>query len=119
RGRLAGCAACRAGAQQVATIPHVRIASRAARLSGRSRLFCGGRPAPFRIRFPMSTSPAPQRLRIALRKSALSLCHAEYIRARLLELYPSCEIVLRGITTQGDRVQDRALADIGGKGLFI
>jgi len=67
----------------------------------------------------MSIPPAPQRLQIALRKSALSLCHAEFIRGRLLELYPSCEIVLRGITTQGDRIIDRSLADIGGKGLFI
>jgi hydroxymethylbilane synthase len=62
---------------------------------------------------------APQRLQVALRKSALSLAHAEYIRGRLLALYPDCDIVLRGITTQGDRVVDRPLADIGGKGLFI
>ncbi len=67
----------------------------------------------------MSTPPSPRKLQIALRKSALSLCHAEYIRGRLLALYPACEIVLRGITTQGDRIIDRPLADIGGKGLFI
>jgi hydroxymethylbilane synthase len=34
-------------------------------------------------------------------------------------LYPACEVELLGITTHGDRVQDRPLADIGGKGLFI
>ena len=56
---------------------------------------------------------------VALRKSALSLCHAQYIRDRLLALYPQCDITLRGITTQGDRIQDQPLADIGGKGLFI
>ena len=67
----------------------------------------------------MPTSAQPTRLVIALRKSALSLCHAEYIRGRLLKLYPSCEIVLRGITTQGDRIVDRSLAEVGGKGLFI
>jgi hydroxymethylbilane synthase len=67
----------------------------------------------------MAIPPAPQRLQVALRKSALSLAHAEYIRGRLLALYPDCDIVLRGITTQGDRVVDRPLADIGGKGLFI
>ena len=67
----------------------------------------------------MSNLPAPKRLQIALRKSALSLCHAEFIRGRLLKLYPDCEIVLRGVTTQGDRIIDRSLADIGGKGLFI
>jgi hydroxymethylbilane synthase len=67
----------------------------------------------------MSTPPAPTRLAIGLRKSALSLCHAEYIRARLLAVYPDCEIVLRGITTKGDQILDQPLADLGGKGLFI
>jgi hydroxymethylbilane synthase len=67
----------------------------------------------------MPTPPAPQRLLVALRKSALSLCHAQYIRARLLHVYPECDIVLRGITTQGDRIIDQPLADLGGKGLFI
>jgi hydroxymethylbilane synthase len=67
----------------------------------------------------MSTPAAPARLSIALRKSALSLCHAEYIRARLLAVYPECEIMLRGITTQGDQILDQPLANIGGKGLFI
>jgi len=65
-------------------------------------------------------SPAnPSQLLVALRKSALSLCHAQYIRDRLLAHYPECEITLRGITTQGDRILEKALADIGGKGLFI
>src|SRR5262245_54960770 len=67
----------------------------------------------------MSTSAPPQKLLVALRKSALSLCHAEYIRAGLLGLYPQCDIVLRGITTQGDRIIDQPLQDFGGKGLFI
>jgi hydroxymethylbilane synthase len=61
----------------------------------------------------------PGQLHVALRKSALSLCHAQYIRDRLLAHYPECEITLRGITTQGDRILEKPLADIGGKGLFI
>src|SRR5215468_3984917 len=61
----------------------------------------------------------PKQLQVALRKSALSLAHAQYIRDRLLALYPQCEITLRGITTQGDKVLEKPLADIGGKGLFI
>ena len=64
-------------------------------------------------------SSAPKQLLVALRKSALSLCHAQYIRDRLLAHYPECEITLRGITTQGDRILEKPLADIGGKGLFI
>lgn len=65
------------------------------------------------------SSSAPLKLSIALRKSALSLCHAQYIRDRLLALHPSCEIMLRGVTTQGDQIQDQPLANVGGKGLFI
>jgi hydroxymethylbilane synthase len=83
----------------------------------------GGRPAARRILLPapdtMSTPSAPTRLAIGLRKSALSLCHAEYIRARLVAVYPECEIVLRGITTRGDQILDQPLANLGGKGLFI
>ena len=41
------------------------------------------------------------------------------MRSRLAALYPSCAIELLGLTTQGDRVTDQPLADIGGKGLFI
>lgn len=67
----------------------------------------------------MPLSTPPQQLLVALRKSALSLCHAQYIRDRLLAIYPSCNVMLRGITTQGDRVLDQSLAAIGGKGLFI
>jgi hydroxymethylbilane synthase len=62
---------------------------------------------------------APRRLTIATRKSALALWQAEHVRARLTALYPSCAVELLGITTEGDRVQDRPLVDVGGKGLFI
>ena len=61
----------------------------------------------------------PNRLVIATRESALALWQAQHIRARLAELYPTCEVVLLGLTTTGDRVLDQSLADIGGKGLFI
>ena len=66
----------------------------------------------------MSTASI-QRLTIATRESALALWQAEHVRARLATLYPGTAVKLLGITTQGDRVQDKALAEIGGKGLFI
>ncbi len=45
---------------------------------------------------------------------------AEHIRARLArDVSGLRRSTLLGITTQGDRVLDRPLADIGGKGLFI
>ena len=68
----------------------------------------------------MSAAPAlPARLVIATRRSALALWQAEHVRMRLQALYPSCAIELLGLTTQGDRVTDQPLADIGGKGLFV
>jgi hydroxymethylbilane synthase len=62
---------------------------------------------------------APRRLVIATRESALALWQAEHVRTRLEALYPSSTIELLGVTTQGDRVIDRPLAAIGGKGLFV
>ena len=62
---------------------------------------------------------APRRLVIATRESALALWQAEHVRTRLEALYPTSAIELLGVTTQGDRVTDRPLAAIGGKGLFV
>lgn len=64
-------------------------------------------------------SRMPTKLVIATRESALALWQAEHVRARLLDRHPRCTIELLGVTTQGDRVVDQPLADIGGKGLFI
>lgn len=44
---------------------------------------------------------------------------AEHVRDRLRALYPGCDVRILGLTTEGDRVLDRPLAEIGGKGLFI
>ena len=61
----------------------------------------------------MSGAPV-RRLTIATRESALALKQAEHIRARFATLYPGAAVELLGITTQGDRVQDKSLAEIGG-----
>lgn len=58
-------------------------------------------------------------LRIATRQSRLALWQAEHVAAQLRALHPQLELVLVPMTTQGDRITDRALADIGGKGLFV
>ena len=58
-------------------------------------------------------------LRIATRKSQLALWQAEHVAALLRETHPGIEIELVPLVTQGDRIQDRTLAAIGGKGLFI
>ncbi len=68
----------------------------------------------------MSTAPRP--LRIGTRGSPMALRQTELVRDRLLAAHPEfaapgiIEIVT--IRTTGDRVQDRPLVDIGGKGLF-
>src|SRR5215831_19142362 len=67
----------------------------------------------------MAMPSAPRKLTIASRESALAMWQAEHIRARLAALYPSCEVTISGITTQGDKILDQPLADIGGKGLFV
>src|ERR1700732_2566242 len=66
-----------------------------------------------------ATSSTPRQLIIATRKSALAMGQAEHVRDHLHAHYPSCELTLFGVTTQGDRIIDQPLADIGGKGLFI
>jgi len=58
-------------------------------------------------------------LRIATRKSQLALWQAEHVAALLREAHPGLEVELVPMVTQGDRIQDRTLAAIGGKGLFI
>jgi len=60
-----------------------------------------------------------RRLTIATRESALALKQAAHVRARLATFYPDAAVELLGVTTQGDRVQDKSLAEIGGKGLFV
>jgi hydroxymethylbilane synthase len=59
------------------------------------------------------------RLRIATRESRLALWQAEHVAALLRQAHPGIEIVLVPMTTTGDQVLDRTLAQVGGKGLFV
>ena len=58
-------------------------------------------------------------LRIATRQSALALWQAEHVAARLRAAHPDLVVELLPMTTRGDRILDRPLAQIGGKGLFL
>jgi hydroxymethylbilane synthase len=58
-------------------------------------------------------------LRVATRKSQLALWQAEHVAALLRLAHAGLEVELVPMVTQGDRIQDRSLAAIGGKGLFI
>ena len=66
----------------------------------------------------MQAVKPPARLVIASRESRLAMWQALHVQGRLRELYPDCDVSILGMTTEGDRVLDRALAEIGGKGLF-
>jgi len=66
-----------------------------------------------------ATFTPPSRLVIASRESALAMWQAEHIRDRLRALYPQTEVVILGMTTQGDQILDVTLSKIGGKGLFV
>ena len=57
-------------------------------------------------------------IRIATRGSDLALTQARHIAARI-EKELDCEAELVVLRTTGDRIQDRSLSKIGGKGLFV
>jgi hydroxymethylbilane synthase len=58
-------------------------------------------------------------LRIATRRSRLALWQAEHVSALLRTAHPGLDVELVPMVTEGDRILDRALAEVGGKGLFI
>jgi hydroxymethylbilane synthase len=60
-----------------------------------------------------------QTLIVGSRGSPLALRQAESVRDRLAERHPDISILIRVITTTGDRLTDVPLAASGGKGLFI
>ena len=54
---------------------------------------------------------------IATRQSRLAMWQAEHVQARLQQL--GHQVALLGMTTLGDQILDRALSQVGGKGLFV
>ncbi len=70
---------------------------------------------------PESSRPATgiRRVVIATRESRLALWQAEHIRDELMRLHLGVEVVIDGMTTQGDQILDRTLSKVGGKGLFV
>ncbi|HWL71969.1 MAG TPA: hydroxymethylbilane synthase [Geminicoccus sp.] len=65
---------------------------------------------------------SPIRLNIGTRGSPLALAQAEIVRAALFQAWPDLAIedavTIKVIKTTGDKIQDRTLAELGGKGLF-
>ncbi|HKJ86955.1 MAG TPA: hydroxymethylbilane synthase, partial [Gammaproteobacteria bacterium] len=60
-----------------------------------------------------------ERIRIGTRGSKLALWQANHVKGLLESAHPGLEAELVTITTTGDRVQDRSLLEMGGKGAFV
>ena len=60
-----------------------------------------------------------RKLTIATRGSQLALWQSNHIKSVLELQNPGLEVDLNVIITTGDRIQDKALSQIGGKGLFL
>ncbi|GJM06924.1 MAG: porphobilinogen deaminase [marine bacterium B5-7] len=59
------------------------------------------------------------KLTIATRKSPLAMAQTHWVAAQLQQHYPDADIELLPLSTRGDEVLDKSLAEIGGKALFL
>lgn len=57
-------------------------------------------------------------MRLGTRGSPLAIIQTQELRDRLLAAHPGLDVEIVTVKTTGDRVQDRKLDEIGGKGLF-
>jgi hydroxymethylbilane synthase len=58
-------------------------------------------------------------LTYATRRSALALAQCRAFCERVRQAHPGLELVEKQVVTTGDRIQDRPLSEVGGKGLFV
>ncbi|RZK00397.1 MAG: hydroxymethylbilane synthase [Novosphingobium sp.] len=68
----------------------------------------------------MTLNALDRPLRLGTRKSPLAMAQAEEARARLIAAHgwTETQVELVSVTASGDRIQDRPLAEIGGKALW-
>lgn len=59
------------------------------------------------------------RITIGSRGSKLALWQAHHVKDLLLKVHPQLQIEVHTIKTAGDKIIDKSLATIGGKGLFL
>lgn len=62
---------------------------------------------------------SPQSLILGTRGSALAWAQSSAFAAALEARHPGLKVELKKILTSGDRIQDRFLSEVGGKGLFV
>lgn len=58
-------------------------------------------------------------VKIGTRSSALALWQANWVKNRLGSAFPRCEFEIVHIKTQGDRITDIPLEQLGGDGIFV
>jgi hydroxymethylbilane synthase len=58
-------------------------------------------------------------LRIGSRGSRLALVQSAMVREALLTRYPDLDVTIVPITTRGDQLQDRSIAELGEEGVFV
>ena len=59
------------------------------------------------------------KIRIGSRDSRLAIVQAEIIRDAIYKHHPEVQIEIVTMKTTGDRILDRSLDKVGGKGLFV
>ncbi|MFN3235221.1 MAG: hydroxymethylbilane synthase [Gammaproteobacteria bacterium] len=59
-----------------------------------------------------------QKIIIATRKSQLAMWQTQWVANQLKQHHPHLTIEFLGLVTQGDKILDKPLATVGGKGLF-
>jgi len=67
----------------------------------------------------MNETSKEMEIRIGTRGSRLAMFQAEWVKRKIEEKFPSVNIELVIIKTTADRIQDKPLYQIGGKGLFL
>ena len=58
-------------------------------------------------------------IRIGSRESVLAVIQSELVMGWIRERYPQLELELVTMKTTGDKIQNRPLNQVGGKGLFV
>ena len=58
-------------------------------------------------------------IKIGTRASKLAIAQAQWVKSRITENYPDITVNVITITTKGDRIINKPLSTIGGKGLFV
>ena len=72
----------------------------------------------YRLGMKNITSNITGLIRLGTRASPLAIAQTTMVRCRLEEAHPALEIEVVKITTSGDKIVDRRLSEVGGKGLF-